>query len=462
MGLYGRRDIPGEASVGDAIDQRGVLDRTIRAQVRTVDAENGIVVLVYENLPSGGKYVTAAPLWMSFPDAKIGNPAWGRFMPQEGDLVRVSFDYDDRPVIVGYDIIGEMDSVADGLTGWPAINKQYKDAAGNEDCPPEKAKFAQFTPINPGEYDFMSNGGAYIYGNNQGRLYLAGGTVSITLIKNDLRISGRAQLWSHSADDCELRFGQVRRVDPSDNLDKKVSVDSDGKFKEFGIVLKKTIEAGQTSDIATLKMGNVVDDSGAVQNSVTASQPARLWFQAFDDSGTEVLKTIVDNLGNWDVIATDQATTGLNFDFAKGAWTAKTKTLDWNVSDTYKVKCPEYTFTADTSYIVYSDKVYLGGNSDSDQTFKLTDNGLEIGVGPTDYMALASLVKGEISALRDTVNTFITSTYNSHTHQVVGIQTAGSPVAHTQTAPVPTLVPTQTGTAPAAVKDVKSSFVKSL
>lgn len=434
MSLYGRRDVIGERSVGDIIDQRGVLNRTIRAQVRTVDSDNGFVVLIYENMPSGGKYVTAAPLWMSFPDSKIGNPSWGRFMPQEGDLVRVSFDYNDRPIIVGYDIDAAKLGVADGHSGWPAINDEYKKAAGDENGDASKAKFAQFTPIKPGEYDFMSNGGAYIYGNNQGRLYLAGGSVSVTLIKNDLRISQRAQLLSHTADDCELRFGQVRRINSANNLDEKVSSDSDGKFKEFGVVLKKTLEAGSSQDVATFKMGNVIDDSGSAQQS-SASKDARLWYQAFTDAGEEALKMVIDNVGNWDILAPN-ADTGVNIDFTNGPWKTKSKSTEWTISDSWVIKTP-------------------------DQTFKLTNDGLEIGQNPTDMMALASLVKQEISALKDSVSNFV-STYNSHTHLVVGIQTAGSPVAHTQTAPVPTQTTLSTATSPQPVKDVKSSFVKSL
>lgn len=75
------------------------------------------------------------------------------------------------------------------------------------------------------------------------------------------------------------------------------------------------------------------------------------------------------------------------------------------------------------------------------------------------FLAQAPPTKDEISKLRDTVDALVTK-HNSHTHQVVGIQTAGSPVAHTQTAPVDTLPVSSTADAPASVGDIACTVVK--
>jgi hypothetical protein len=319
MPLYGRRDIPGDKGLVGVNDQRNVLNRTIRASVNNVDAKNGVAILTYESFPGGGKYVTVAPLWMSFPNSKVGNPAWGRFMPQEGDIVRLSFDYDDCPTIVGYDVAANKDGVADGLTGWPMLNENYNLATTSPNS--SNAMFANFIPIKPGEYDFMSSGGAYIYGNENGRLYMAGGTVSISMVKNDLRISSNAKLWSHTADDCELRFGQVRRINPVSQVDEP---DSDDTRKEFLAKLKKTTTVGDVTtimDLSTFGLGDIVDDLGTVVNAPTSNLPARLWYQSFNN-GTESLKMAIDTSGNWDVIA-PSATTGVKFDFSAGSWDTK-------------------------------------------------------------------------------------------------------------------------------------------
>jgi hypothetical protein len=83
--------------------------------------------------------------------------------------------------------------------------------------------------------------------------------------------------------------------------------------------------------------------------------------------------------------------------------------------------------------------------------FTFTKDGMEIGVNPTDWMALASLVKAEIKAVRDTLDGLVT-VFNAHTHPYL-------PGPGPATAPsLTTLTP---GSPPAAVNDVKSVFVKS-
>jgi len=343
MGRHGRRESPDEHDIGDVIGQRAVLNRTIRAQIGSVDADNGFVTINYESMPAGGKHTTIKPLWISFPDAKVGNPAWGRFIPQTGDLVRVAFDYDDRPVIVGYDIAAEKAGAGDGLSGWPALQDQYKNAK-NSSAPGSKAKFLSFVPLKPGEYDFMSSGGAYIYGNNRGCLYMAGGSVSVSLIKNDLRIEQRAQLLSHTADHCELRFGQVRRTDAASQLDKKVSIDSAGAFKEFSVVLNKTTDANTHENLAMFKIGNVVNNSGSVIG-LGVNNPYRYLYRTYKN-GEESFQMSIDNQGNWDVLAAEHATNGVTFDFTEGNWDTKFKTVTHTNSEKTSIDSPDINLGA--------------------------------------------------------------------------------------------------------------------
>lgn len=306
MALYGRRSTPSERGGADILNQREVLNRTIRAQVSEIDEKNGLAILTYESVPSGGKYVTISPLWMSFPnDAVSSGPSWGRYMPQRSDLVRVAFDYDDRPYIVGYDIIANDPRVGDGLSGWPRLNTQYEAAKGNEDTQANRAKFAKFIPLNPGEYDFMSSGGAYIYGNNRGRLYMAGGSVSLSLIKNDLRMSSRAQLFTHNADDCELRFGQVRRE--INNIESPIT--GSETFKEFNVTLKNTAVAGTFTNLSSLKIGNVANDQGIPELS-SIGQPLRYAYRGYNN-GAETFSMTIDQLGNLD-ISGPSASTGFS------------------------------------------------------------------------------------------------------------------------------------------------------
>jgi hypothetical protein len=281
--LYGRRDIPGDSGLHNVFDHRNVLNRSVRAQIVNVDAKNGVVVIDYENIPSGGKYITVAPLWMSFPDAKVGNPAWGRFIPHEGDLVRVSFDYDDQPVIIGYDIIASLPDEADGFAGWPALNKQYEDAIGGND---DKAKFAKFIPLKSGEYDFMSSGGAYIYGRDEGTLYMAGGRISVLLSKEDV-------------------------------------------------------------NLISFAIGDVLDaDNNEVKSDLT-DESVRFWYQSFDDNKNEVIQMSMDKSGNWDVKST--GTVGARFDFQSGNITTKSKEVTFTASTKLVVDSPSIKLGSDSA-----------------------------------------------------------------------------------------------------------------
>jgi len=324
--MAGIEDIPGYSGVSELIDPDSLHNRVIRAQVAQVDNENGYVVLNYDGVPSGGRHATVNPLWMSFPSPRDGGPSWGRFMPQRGDLVKLGFDFNDHPQILGFDIEARKEGVADSISGWPQLKSIHETAAkdpsakitsviGNKKVQISVSRFAEFVPLKPGEYDFMSSGGAYIHGNNLGRLYLAGGLSSIKLSKNDLRITQNSQLLSHTADDSEFRFGQVRRLQP----DFSEPAVSGGEInKEFRVKLKNSVSPGVSLNLADLQIGNVVNDVGAVEQ--VDGVDARLLLRLNGAAGAQAFEMSVDKNGNWTVKAPAFATTGVKFDFPVGNW----------------------------------------------------------------------------------------------------------------------------------------------
>jgi len=293
-----------------------VHDRTIRAQVSKVDAANGFVTLTYESWPAGGKYATVAPLWMSFPDPKVGGPAWGRFIPQESDIVKVSFDYSDEPRIVGYDVIAAKKNIADGYSGWPQLREQYESCvAGTNDKRPQ---FAKFTTINPGEYDFMSSGGAYIYGNDKGKLYMAGGHVSVTMLKGESKLILDALTEHHKSNDSEIRFGQVRRVG-ADGIDVKLASDTNGTLKEFNVSLNTDTAK---VPVATLKLGNVAGDTAVTMSS--SGSPLRYSLETNQDgAATPTFSMNVDTAGNTELKA-ESAKLSMSYTTAELAATTST------------------------------------------------------------------------------------------------------------------------------------------
>jgi len=105
----------------------------------------------------------------------------------------------------------------------------------------------------------------------------------------------------------------------------------------------------------------------------------------------------------------------------------------------------------DAKFSVFMDKKILRVNTDGTKsTFKKDE--IEFGNNTSDWMALAGLVKTELSALRDTLNS-LTNTFNSHIH----ITTATIAIA----GPATIAPPASPATPPAEVKDMKSSLVKS-
>lgn len=77
---------------------------------------------------------------------------------------------------------------------------------------------------------------------------------------------------------------------------------------------------------------------------------------------------------------------------------------------------------------------------------------------PSDNLALASLVMKELER-RKAWEEKMASAFDNHDHLVTGIQTAGAPTAHTQTAPVNTMSPGSKAPKPESPQDVKSEVV---
>lgn len=360
MPIFGRRDVPGDMSLKEQLDSETVRDRTIRAQVTSVDPDNGFVLVDYSGLPSGGRYVTVPPLWMSFPppNAAVG-PAWGRYMPQPTDIMKLSFDRDGSIRAVGYDIVANSRDVADGYSGWPELMRLYE-AALKPGTDPAFQRFGQFVPLKPGEYDFMSSGGAYVYGNNRGRLYLAGGSVTVSLTKTDFRLDTTAQMWKHQADECDLRFGQARRVkDQATGLEVATA---DAAAREFNL----RVNRGQ-SKLGQMVVGNVIGEDGSVINS-RFNNPVRYRLELFTASSASALLQQIDNVGNIEYAAPN-AQGGIFLDFSAGKWESKNTEVLFNASSKFSVVSPSVNL-GDTSP---TEQLVLGTTYINAQTTWATD-----------------------------------------------------------------------------------------
>lgn len=160
-----------------------------RASIVSVDSKAGKCTIRFESTPGER---TAVNIYLSYfslpPTGNRRRAAWKRSMPSVGDIVLVGFDSNATPRILGYDIQG------------------YHLLATLQAEEP----FA-YSPLEPGEFDEKSSGGAYIRGRVTGDLFLAGGLTSLQLSKNRYEIAGRTGLLRVQTGSSVFRVGNVKR-----------------------------------------------------------------------------------------------------------------------------------------------------------------------------------------------------------------------------------------------------------
>lgn len=160
--------------------------------------------------------------------------SWIRYMPQRGDFVLVGYDNRDQAFILGY-TAGIPENVGLSISGAYRQVTAAKEAGeviettrsntGAETEQTVKAGLGDFLALQPGEYDLRSSGGATIYGNSDGSLYLAGGARSwVRLDKKNQEVHGEAPLFYLTSTGTELRSGLIkRRVLPTDYKESSIT-----------------------------------------------------------------------------------------------------------------------------------------------------------------------------------------------------------------------------------------------
>jgi len=299
----GRDRNPGEIATPDLANVKETHHRTLLSQVTAVDTENGAVCLTVRGMPSGGRWATVPVLWASFPQG--AGPAWGRYMPFESDIYKTTFDFDDTIRLVGHDLTANDDTVspqvADGRVGWPSIAQK---AGGNSDDP-TFAGFQDFRALERGEYDFMSTGGAYVYGNNVGQLYLAGGATNFIMVdrvQSEIHCSTDTYIWeSHGYAD--FRMGVVKRSLPTSPGESVVYSRPTGlepiPDQEFTATLNNSAPGGLSYKIAQMSIGAVTTAAGTPDLTGTGVKRLSMTtYSGIETAGIGLWDYSVDNTGS--------------------------------------------------------------------------------------------------------------------------------------------------------------------
>lgn len=298
--MAGRTLNPGESlKPGDILNPGGVHDRTIRAHISTCDAPNGVIKLDHYGFSALGREATIPWLWASFRSKT--ETAWGRYIPFDTDMVKVSFDYDDKPHIVGYDVIAGDPKKSGPDVGWAGLREAYE----NDEIP-------DFFTLNPGEFDFKSVGGAYIFGSDGGELLLQGGLATIDLDKGTNEILSTARLHVDVATSSEIRFGEVRRPVPVVLTESSVGPWNPTSLgQEFDVNLKYN-DGATDHNIARLGIGNLATDTSV--EMAGSGMPKLLAVELYDTAGImKVFNLEVDSIGSTSISA--QTAPNFNIDY---------------------------------------------------------------------------------------------------------------------------------------------------
>lgn len=179
--------------------------RLHNGRITSIEPRTGVMTVNVEN---GVPFKTAIPVELS---ANSSAATWRRHMPVVGAAVLVEFDVADQPRVVAYTTYEAMtsnSSASANLEGYAAMLARQ----------PNVGNLALLTPLSAGEFDERSAGGAYIKGDNSGKLTLAGRAEYLNINGGRNEISGESSLYRLESRGGYIRFGETRamRLPPLD------------------------------------------------------------------------------------------------------------------------------------------------------------------------------------------------------------------------------------------------------
>jgi hypothetical protein len=330
-------------------DAEKFLSRIHRARVTDVHVDKGTVDVDFEDTP----YRTevdfpllglSMPPKMSESDSNGGRSSWGRYIPQEGDVLIIGFTSNATPYAIGYSAVfyegfNAKDIAAEsrGGIGWGLTSAKR---------------------MKPGDWDFKSARRSGLYLGDKARLY--SGPHSILVNKSTGDITTKSDLiYDQYGSSSESRRGSARRkiipVDPSEtsiyNLTLQVAQEStDVVYSGFPKL-----------ELTRRSMGDVVDESiFQVMPSTLGGTVIRMLKSVKDPTGfIDLYAEKVDDLGNYGV----EAPTALMFQWLTPASTWSITNTATTITSTanFGVTSPTITLTAATSMILDSISIQLGG-----------------------------------------------------------------------------------------------------
>lgn len=296
-------------------DGSAIFDRIHIAQIIYVDWQRGKMRLRHQ----GVDHNVAIPVDI----VKRGaNSAWRRFIPQKGTFAILAFDAKKQPICCGLTTFGtpttgQSDAAVNGPTGagpsagYAAYHDGYRVLleAGRIGT----AGLSQMEPLQPGEWDMRSSGGALIMGTIGGVLRGSAGLSRFALEKGtgDARWTGGTRALVESGTGGAFWIGNVKRtvpnpIDPS-SLYKPTDLSTiPAPLVEGLLAVEANTPAGVTFKRYEQQAGDLFERDSIIPGPpipvvTTAGTPGPLRFRerTFEPSGLiETMTRKVDLIGN--------------------------------------------------------------------------------------------------------------------------------------------------------------------
>lgn len=337
-----------------------------RARVTDVHINKGTVNVVFDRLPYS-REVTFPLVGLSVPTTEDGgkSSSWGRYIPQEGDMLLVGLDSNGDCFALGYHAVYyqgltqlDDDNADRGGIGWG-------EAAGKS--------------VKPGDWDFASSRGCFFYMGDKAQLKSGPFTITLDKTKGDLTTKGQLLLDSYG-EGSELRAGGARRqilpTDPSETPILDPTSGGTRNLQEWTNIVK----AGSATNPAGLErarysMGEVISEetytlmvpaTDVTALSALTGTGVRHYRSAKDTAMgvTPVFDEIVDDVGNYGI----SAPTAVAFQWVtpSATWSVTNATTTITASSAFSVSSPSITLTGGTNASVVAPTVSLGSSTASE------------------------------------------------------------------------------------------------
>ncbi len=225
-----------------------------------------------------------------------------------------------------------------------------------------------FRPLQSGEIDIVSRGGAQIFMGNRPHLDMRAGIMRFTMDQDETEISSKAPIHvrqNHQYISSEIgdeeRFGVVKRPDAGSTID-KFYPDPDGKRDNERVGFAKEHLMRMTNPQLTpprilfdTRTGHVIDDSGIPYRLEDTGEKLRARSEYFTTAETSVLLQL-DELGNFKIEHPVEATSG-------GKFILPTGSLVVEIGTTKPADFKRFIGRNEEAFILADRREFVGNNS---------------------------------------------------------------------------------------------------